>query len=92
LSKNSAVILALSINPDLFEHHICIISEEESNRMLTKVKISAIEQALTGFLFDCERFPTQEEGLDVLLASPENTLDKEKWGGAYCKYTDLVDP
>ena len=62
----------------------------KAKRSIAKSKMAIIETAIGKFQYDCGRFPTQEEGLDALLAAPPDLEDK--WNGAYLKRSDLLDP
>ena len=62
----------------------------KAKRSIAKSKMAIIETAVGKFQYDCGRFPTQEEGLDALLAAPPDLEDK--WNGAYLKRSDLLDP
>lgn len=53
-----------------------------------KVDISTMESALDQFELDNGRFPTNEEGLGVLVNKPAGL---DKWNGPYIK-RDPVDP
>lgn len=57
---------------------------------IARGKIGIIESGIARFQYDCGRLPTDEEGLDALLAAPADL--EEKWGGRYCKPSDLEDP
>ena len=57
---------------------------------IAKGKMGILESAISSFQYDCGRLPAQDEGLEALLIAPPD-LD-EKWGGAYCKRSDLLDP
>ncbi len=57
---------------------------------IAKSKMALIEQGLARFYYDCGRFPTDSEGLEVLLIMPDE-LDG-KWNGRYCKGSELIDP
>ena len=57
---------------------------------IARGKMGIVEGALARFHYDCGRFPTDAEGLEALLAAPPDVEDK--WGGPYCKRSDLNDP
>lgn len=57
---------------------------------IARGKMGIVEGALARFHYDCGRFPTDAEGLEALLAAPPDV--EEKWGGPYCKRSDLLDP
>ena len=62
------------------------INSKQTN---TTTMIALIETGLQEFLLDNERFPTQEEGLEVLLVGP-NELE-ETWDGPYIDERRLID-
>ncbi len=57
---------------------------------IARGKMGIVEGALSRFHYDCGRFPTDTEGLEALLAAPADV--EGKWGGPYCKRSDLNDP
>lgn len=57
---------------------------------IARGKIGILEQALARFHYDCGRFPTDAEGLEVLLSPPSDV--QQRWNGPYCKRSDLLDP
>lgn len=61
-----------------------------ARKSLVKSRMTLIDGALGQFMIDCGRFPTGEEGLEVLIVAPEE-LD-EKWDGPYLKRSQLLDP
>jgi len=62
----------------------------EAKVKIGKSKMALIENALGRFFYDCGRFPTQDEGLEALLAPPADL--EEKWNGSYMKQSELLDP
>jgi len=54
-------------------------------------KMSIIVAAISLFTVDCERVPTQDEGLDALLEEPSD-LEEDIWDGPYLKASELKDP
>src|SRR4029450_10881 len=52
-----------------------------------KTDISAIDTALEAFQVDCQRYPTNEEGLGALITAPAGVQDK--WKGPYLKRSDI---
>jgi len=62
----------------------------KARRDIAKAKMAIIENALGRFFYDCGRFPSQDEGLEALLAPPADL--EEKWNGSYLKQSDLLDP
>jgi len=57
---------------------------------IAKSKMALIEQGLARFFYDCGRFPTDAEGLEVLIIMPDEL--EGKWDGRYCKESELIDP
>lgn len=56
---------------------------------ITKAKMATLETALGRFYLDCDRYPDDSEGLDVLVNCPSDLT--EKWKGPYLKQSDLLD-
>ena len=61
----------------------------KSNTKVAKAQINALEQALDQFRLDVGRYPTTEEGLEVLNRAPANV---EGWSGPYLKKGIPLDP
>ena len=57
---------------------------------IARAKMSRAESALEEFRMDCGRYPTDSEGLDVLLAAPADL--EGKWDGPYVKESEMLDP
>ncbi len=57
---------------------------------IARGKMGILESGISRFQYDCGRLPTDDEGLGVLLTVPVDM--EEKWGGPYCKRSDLDDP
>ena len=57
---------------------------------VAKPQIMAVDSSLGMFYQDCDRYPTQSEGLSALLKEPSGLAGK--WHGPYCKESQLVDP
>ena len=57
---------------------------------IAKAKMAIIEDALLKFYSDCERYPDDSEGLDVLIVAPSDL--EEKWNGRYLKPSEILDP
>jgi general secretion pathway protein G len=57
---------------------------------IARGKMGIVESAISRFQYDCGRLPAQDEGLEALLIAPADL--EEKWGGSYCKRSDLEDP
>ncbi len=53
--------------------------------------IALVEKALEEFAYDCDRYPTQEEGLNALVTAPTD-LEEGKWDGPYLKNKQILDP
>lgn len=62
----------------------------KAKRSIAKSKMAIIDSALGDFYFDCDRLPTESEGLDALINAPSDL--EEKWDGRYCKPSQLLDP
>jgi general secretion pathway protein G len=61
----------------------------KSEIQVAKAQIESLEKALDQFRLDTKRYPTAEEGLDVLVAKPVNVAG---WGGPYLKKAVPNDP
>ena len=57
---------------------------------LSLAKMAIIENALARFYIDCERYPDDSEGLEVLVLPPSD-MEDGKWNGPYLKRSDLLD-
>ena len=57
---------------------------------IAKSKMAKIEGALAEFHFNCDRLPTDSEGLLALIEMPDEL--EGKWAGRYCKPSELIDP
>jgi general secretion pathway protein G len=55
---------------------------EQARTTAAKTDISAMDTALDAFEVDCGRYPSNEEGLKVLIEQPANA---ENWRGPYVK-------
>lgn len=67
------------------------ITQAESARYkLVKPRMALLAQDLTAFWTDCNRYPTQSEGLAALLKEPAGLTGK--WNGPYAKEDELNDP
>ena len=62
----------------------------KAKRDIARAKMAIIEDALARFYIHCGRYPTESEGLEVLLVSPADV--EGKWNGPYLKRSDLLDP
>ena len=54
---------------------------DDARRAVAKVDIKMLETALAAFQIDCGRFPTNDEGLAVLVKNP----GLDGWRGPYVK-------
>jgi general secretion pathway protein G len=61
----------------------------KSEIQVAKAQIESLEKALDQFRLDTKRYPTAEEGLDVLVAKPSNL---PSWAGPYLKKAAPNDP
>jgi general secretion pathway protein G len=57
---------------------------------LTRAKMAIIENAINRFYIDCNRYPDDSEGLEVLILPPSD-MEEGKWRGPYLKRSDLLD-
>ena len=57
---------------------------------LSKAKMAIIENSLARFYIDCDRYPDDSEGLEVLVLPPSD-MEEGKWNGPYLKRSDLLD-
>src|SRR5215510_15082233 len=62
---------------------------DKAKQVAAKSQISEYESALDQFKLDVGRYPTNEEGLQVLRTRPENTPN---WDGPYLKKDLAPDP
>ena len=61
----------------------------KSQVKVTRAQIDALDKALDQFRIDVGRYPTTEEGLQVLIVAPSN---EPNWGGPYLKKGVPPDP
>src|SRR3954454_7431289 len=59
---------------------------EQARDAAAKTDIQAIDTAVEAFQVDCQRYPTNEEGLGALITAPAGVQDK--WRGPYLKRND----
>lgn len=78
-------MLAAFAAPKLF-HYI-----GKSKKDLTKPSLAFVEDAIERFAIDCQRYPDDSEGLQVLLVMPDD-IEEGKWNGPYLKASQLNDP
>ena len=77
-------LLAVFVVPRMFE------KVAGAKRNIAKSKMAIIDAAIAKFYMDCDRFPSDSEGLDSLLEPPAEL--EEKWKGRYLKESELLDP
>jgi general secretion pathway protein G len=61
----------------------------KSEIQVAKAQIESLEKALDQFRLDTRRYPTAEEGLEVLVSRPANV---QGWSGPYLKKAVPNDP
>jgi len=61
----------------------------KSEIKVARAQIDALEKAIDQYRLDTGRFPTQEQGLAVLVAKPDN---EPKWAGPYLRRDVPLDP
>ncbi len=61
----------------------------KSQVKIARAQIDALDKALDQFRLDVGRYPTSEEGLQVLVAAPSG---EPNWGGPYLKKGVPPDP
>jgi general secretion pathway protein G len=57
---------------------------------LSRAKMAIIENAINRFYIDCNRYPDDSEGLEVLILPPSD-MEEGNWRGPYLKRSDLLD-
>jgi general secretion pathway protein G len=77
-------MLAVFVAPRMFK------GLGKAKRDIAKANMANIENALGRFYVDCGRYPTDSEGLEVLIVAPAEL--EEKWNGPYIKRSKLLDP
>ena len=55
-------------------------------------QIEAVNLALNGYLFDCGRYPSQEQGLSALYKKPSSSPVPDNWAGPYIEKQIENDP
>lgn len=77
-------ILAAAITPR-------VIGRLDSSKVkAAKVQLDTLSASIDLFYIDTGRYPTQEEGLQVLISAPQNL---ESWDGPYVRTaSNLIDP
>ena len=77
-------LLATVAAPEVIKHL------RKAKAETAKVQIDALASAVDFFNTDMGRYPTQKEGLEVLMVAPP---DSPKWDGPYIKKSvSLIDP
>jgi general secretion pathway protein G len=61
----------------------------KSQVKMARAQIDALDKALDQFRIDVGRYPTTDEGLQVLVVAPSN---EPNWGGPYLKKGVPMDP
>jgi len=62
----------------------------KSKADLSRANMATIENALGRFYLDCNRYPDDSEGLEVLVLPPSD-MEEGKWNGPYLKRSYLLD-
>ena len=60
-----------------------------SEVQVARAQIDALEKALDQYRLDTNRYPSVEQGLDALMAKPDN---ENAWRGPYLKKAVPMDP
>jgi general secretion pathway protein G len=60
-----------------------------SETQVAKAQIESLEKALDQYRLDTRRYPSNEEGLQALVAKPESA---QGWSGPYLKKSVPMDP
>lgn len=55
----------------------------------TKAQIASLATSVESFYGEVGRYPTEQEGLAVLLEPPVDPVDAEKWKGPYLEKNEL---
>ena len=55
-------------------------------------QIETITLGLSGYIFDCGSFPSEEQGLEALWSSPSKPPVPESWNGPYLEKLIALDP
>ncbi len=64
----------------------------QAKHEIAKTKMNLVAGALEEFYLACGRFPSDAEGLDVLLDAEAPSGLEEKWTGPYRKESEITDP
>lgn len=79
-------LLAGLVGPRLFS------KVDESKVKTAKVQIKMLKGSLETVKMDINRFPTNEEGLDILFRAPKDPRIKSLWHGPYLDEEIPLDP
>ena len=77
-------MLAVFVAPKMFR------GLGEAKTKIAKAKMANIENAIGRYYIDCGLYPTDSDGLEVLITPPGDV--EEKWRGPYLKRSELLDP
>ncbi len=64
---------------------------EGAKKDATAIKIKSLRTQLDLFKTHCGRYPSSEEGLNALVATPEDEQVSKLWRGPYCDVAMLKD-
>ena len=67
-------------------------SQEKADINTTKVQIGSLEKALKMYKVNMKRFPSTEDGLELLTSPPEDERLAKKWEGPYIDGDLPLDP
>ncbi len=79
-------LLSAIVGPKLFRH------VGESQQRAAKAQIQQLGSSLDLYRLDVGRYPTTEQGLQVLWIKPEDESDGQKWKGPYLPKPVEKDP
>ncbi|MCA8903691.1 MAG: type II secretion system major pseudopilin GspG [Hyphomonas sp.] len=79
-------VLATLVGPTLFNQL------DKSKVTAARTQIRTLESALSTFRLDVGRFPTEEEGLAVLVQPPQDEETRQLWSGPYLDGDVPADP
>jgi general secretion pathway protein G len=79
-------LLGAFVAPKMFKHI------GKAKRDLARPRLALVEDALERFAIDCGRYPNDSEGLQALLAMPDDETLEGKWTEPYLKPSQLLDP
>ncbi len=78
-------MLAVFVAPKAFKR----LGKAKANIVIGEIALLA--SALEDFAIDCDRYPTDEEGLAALVEMPAD-MAEGKWDSKYAKEKQLMDP